>query len=81
MSAPMSPRVLIAQALLALDRSQVEAARMAGISAKHLNQVISGRAGISADVAVRLEPAVGVSAEVLLIAQALCQVAAVRDRR
>lgn len=70
---PKHPGTLLAMALHASALSQASTARLVGISAKHLNQIIHGHANISADIAVRLEPITGVDAEVLLIAQVLHQ--------
>ena len=46
------------------------AARVLGISRKHLSQVVHGHAAISADMAVRLSKAFGGGAEVWLRQQA-----------
>ena len=45
------------------DMSQVGLARRLGISTKHASQVITGSAGISADLALRLERVFGTPAD------------------
>lgn len=50
--------------------SQAFLASRAGISTKHINQLVKGNARLSVDVAVRIEAAVpSISCEALLIAQ------------
>jgi len=44
--------------------TQTELARRCGLSLKHINQICRGHIGISADVAIRLEEALGVAASV-----------------
>jgi plasmid maintenance system antidote protein VapI len=61
---------------------QKSVARQAGISEKHLSQIVRGAVRMSARVAVQLEVPLGVPALDLLIAQALVDIAAVKaDRR
>lgn len=61
--------------------SQKTVARRAGISEKHLSQIVQGAVRMSARVAVRLEGPLGVPALDLLIAQALVDIAAVKAGR
>jgi plasmid maintenance system antidote protein VapI len=50
--------------------SQAWLARQTGLTTKHINQIIMGRARLSVDVAVRIEMAMpAISAEGLLITQ------------
>ncbi|MEU5258995.1 helix-turn-helix transcriptional regulator [Amycolatopsis sp. NPDC021455] len=60
--------------------SQKTVARRAGISEKHLSQIIRGGVRMSARVAVRLEGPLGVPAMDLLVAQALADVAVARAK-
>ncbi len=53
-----------------LGLSVAAAARVLGVSRKHLSQVVHGHAPISADMAVRLSKAFGGGAEVWLRQQA-----------
>jgi len=48
-------------------------ARRAGISEKHLSQIVRGAVGMSARVAVRLERPLGVPALDLMVAQGLSE--------
>jgi len=45
-----------------LRMSQVELARRSGLSTKHVNQVVKGAIGVSADVALLLERETGIPA-------------------
>lgn len=53
-------------------------ARQAGITEKHLSQIMRGGVRMSARVAVRLEGPLGVPALDLLVAQALVDIAAAK---
>ena len=56
--------------LVPLGMTITEAAEHLGVSRKHLSGVINGHAGISADLAIRLEKAFGGSAETWVRLQA-----------
>lgn len=56
-------------------------ARQAGISEKHLSQIVRGGVRMSAHVAVRLEGPLGVPALDLLVAQALVDIARAKQHR
>lgn len=77
---PPTARRLILDAIVAdpEQRSQASIACNAGLSAKHLSQIIQGHARIGAGIAVKLEQELGVPAEVLLIAQAVEDAAVAR---
>ncbi len=49
-----------------LGLSVTEAARRLGLSRKHLSDVVNGRSGISAEMAIRLDKAFGGGAETWL---------------
>lgn len=51
--------------------SQKTVARRVGVSEKHLSFIVLGKARLTADLALRLESHLAVSAEDLLVAQAL----------
>jgi len=68
---PRSPGLAIRQ--LCLDPSGLSvaaAARLLGVSRKHLSQVMNGRAPVSAEMAVRLSKAFGGGAEIWVYQQA-----------
>jgi len=77
---PPTVRRLLLDAIAAdpEQRSQAAIADCAGMSAKHLSQVIQGHARLGPGIAVKLDEVLGVPAEVLLIAQALADAAAAR---
>lgn len=58
--------------------SQAEFARTAGLTAKHVNQIIKGKAGIGPNAALALEAATHVSAEFWARLQAQYDVAVAR---
>lgn len=61
---------LLRQELSVAGVTQATLARELGLTAKHINQLVQGRARLSVDVAVRIELAVpSISAEGLLIGQ------------
>ncbi len=57
-----SPGVTLAAALDELGYTQAAVAERAGISRKHLNQIIKGAASLTFDTALRLEKVTGISA-------------------
>ncbi|MDF1596198.1 MAG: HigA family addiction module antitoxin [Acidimicrobiia bacterium] len=57
-----SPGTTLAAALDELGYTQAAVANRAGISRKHLNQIIKGSAALSPDTALRLEKVTGISA-------------------
>ncbi len=61
--------------------SQAEFARRVNYSPKHVNQIISGRAGISAEAALRFERVLGISAPFWLSLQANYKIEQARRRR
>lgn len=56
------PGELLYEILEARDMSQTELAGRTGLSVKHINQICRGHIGITADVAIALERALGVNA-------------------
>lgn len=63
----------VAEVLEDKDMSQAELARRAGLSAKHVNQIIKGNASISPETAVRLENVLDVPARTWLALEATYQ--------
>ena len=50
--------------------SQKDFAKMIGIQASHLSEVLNGKRALTTDLAVKIESAIGLPAKVLLAAQA-----------
>jgi len=63
-----------------LSLSVTEGAKVLGISRKQLSDVVNGRAGISAEMAIRLDKAFGGSADVWVRLQAAYDLAQARKR-
>ncbi|MGH6719754.1 MAG: HigA family addiction module antitoxin [Alphaproteobacteria bacterium] len=63
-----------------LGLSVTEAARRLGVSRKQLSDVVNGRSGISAEMAIRLDKAFGGGAETWLRIQAVYDLARARTR-
>jgi addiction module HigA family antidote len=78
MKNPPHPGGLIKDAIDALGLSVAEAARGLGITRQQLYRVIRGESGISPDVALRLEQAIGSTADVWLRMQASYDLAQAR---
>jgi addiction module HigA family antidote len=66
MKKPSHPGSLIKADIGELGRSVVEAAKALGISRQQLHSVIAGRAGVTTEMAVRLEKALGSTADTWL---------------
>lgn len=67
---PVSPGEILAEKLSEMNMSQAEFARLTKFSAKHVNLVINGKAGFSADAAIRFQRVTGMSARLWLHLQA-----------
>lgn len=63
-----------------LGLSVTEGAKILGVSRKQLSDVVNGRAGISAEMAIRLDKAFGGSADVWVRLQAAYDLAQARKR-
>ena len=70
MKNPPHPGELVGDNLTELGYSVAEAAKAIGVSRQALNNVIAGRSAISADMAIRLEKAIGSTADTWLAMQA-----------
>lgn len=81
MKNPCHPGELIKADLDELGLSIVEAAKALGVSRQQLHNVIAGRAGVTPEMAVRLEKAVGSTADTWLRAQMNYDLAQVRKRQ
>jgi addiction module HigA family antidote len=83
MKNPSHPGSLIKADIDGLGLSVVEVAKALGISRQQLHSVIAGRAGVTPEMAVRLEKALGSTADTWLRMQMnydLAQVAGARPR-
>lgn len=69
MKNPVHPGELIADALEELGLSAAEAAKGLGVSRQQLHNVIAGRSAVSAEMAYRLEKALGSTAQTWLSMQ------------
>ncbi|OZE40005.1 MULTISPECIES: HigA family addiction module antitoxin [unclassified Rhodococcus (in: high G+C Gram-positive bacteria)] len=67
------PGDLLAEELRALGMSQTDLAHRTSLSIKHVNQIIKRNVALTADVALALERALGVSARIWLNAEAAWQ--------
>ena len=66
MKAPPHPGELVGDNLAELGVTVKDAADALGVTRQQLHKVISGRSGISAEMAVRLEKAIGSTADTWL---------------
>jgi addiction module HigA family antidote len=80
MKNPPHPGELIGDTLEELKISVSEAARGLGITRQQLHNVIAGRSGITPEMAVKLEKAIGSTADTWLKMQANYDLAQVRKR-
>jgi addiction module HigA family antidote len=80
MKGPAHPGELIGDTLSELGVSISAAARTLGITRQQLHNLISGRSGVSAEMAVRLEKALGSTADTWLRMQVNYDLARVRSR-
>jgi addiction module HigA family antidote len=80
MKKPSHPGSLIKSDLDELGLSIVDAANALGISRQQLHSVIAGRAGVTPEMAVRLEKALGSTADTWLRMQMNYDLAQIRAR-
>lgn len=80
MKNPPHPGELVGDNLTDLGYSVAEAAKAIGVSRQALNNVIAGRSAISADMAIRLEKAIGSTADTWLAMQAAYDLARAFER-
>jgi antitoxin HigA-1 len=80
MKNPSSPGRVINNMLEELGISITAAAKALGVSRQQLHNVISGRSSITADMACRLEQALGSTAQTWLTMQANYDLAQIRNR-
>jgi addiction module HigA family antidote len=80
MKNPPHPGELIGDTLKELNISVTEAARGLGITRQQLHNVIAGRSGITPEMAVKLEKAIGSTADTWLRMQMHYDLARVRKQ-
>jgi addiction module HigA family antidote len=80
MKNPPHPGELVGDNLTELGYSVAEAAKAMGVSRQALSNVIAGRSAISADMAIRLEKAIGSTADTWLAMQAAYDLAQAFER-
>jgi addiction module HigA family antidote len=80
MKNPARPGELIGETLAELGVSVTESAKRLGITRQQLHNVISGRSGVTAEMAVRLEKALGSTADTWLRMQMNYELAQIRQR-
>lgn len=78
---PDHPGILLVATLEAMGMTQARLARRLRMSAKHVNQVCQGHAGISARLAVLLDEITGVGAEHWMHLQSVHDIATARAAR
>ena len=80
MKNPPHPREMIGDSLDELGVSISDAAKGLGITRQQLHNLISGRSGITPEMAVRLEKALGSTADTWLRMQMNYDLAQIRER-
>ena len=81
MKNPAHPGILLKDDLDELGLSVAEAAKGLGVTRQQLYNVISGRSGVTPEMAIRLEKAIGGNADHWLRMQAAYDLAQLRMRR
>jgi addiction module HigA family antidote len=81
MKKPPHPGELIGDSLAELGVSVSEAARVLGITRQHLHNIIAGRSGVVPEMAVKLEQAIGSTADTWMRMQVNYDLAQVRKRQ
>ena len=80
MKNPAHPGELIGETLTELGVSITAAAKVLGITRQQLHNLIAGRSGVTAEMAVRLEKALGSTADTWLRMQMNYDLAQIRNR-
>ena len=81
MKNPAHPGELVGETLADLGVSITKAAKVLGITRQQLHNVISGRSGVTAEMAIRLEKALGSTADTWLRMQMNYDLAQARERK
>ncbi|HKZ96428.1 MAG TPA: HigA family addiction module antitoxin [Hyphomicrobiaceae bacterium] len=80
MKSPAHPGRLLKEDIEALGLTVAEAAKCLGVTRQQLYRVLSGTSGLSPEMALRLEKAIGTSADTWLRMQMAFDLAQVRKR-
>lgn len=80
MKNPSHPGRLIKGAMDELELSVAQAADALGVSRNQLNRVVTGRSGVSPEMALRLEAVIGSTADAWVKMQAAYDLAQMRNR-
>ena len=64
------PGMMVKPELLERGIRQKDFARMLNVQASHLSEILNGKRSLSADLAVKIQDAIGIPADILLSAQA-----------
>lgn len=75
------PGEVLKECLEEAAMTQVELARLCGVSQKHVSEIVNGKAGIGPDMALRLEDVTRVAATFWVRMQAGYDVRKARERR
>lgn len=78
---PPPPGAELQRVLDAMGLSQIRLAKVTGLTTKHINQVISGKAALSYETAVKLEDVTGIPASWWNAAEAAYRTALIRAVR
>jgi addiction module HigA family antidote len=80
MKAPPHPGEMVGDTLDELGVTITQAAKVLGVTRQQLHNLISGRSGVSTEMAVRLEKALGSTADAWLRMQMNYDLAKIRER-
>jgi len=74
------PGMMVKPELLERGIRQKDFARMLNVQASHLSEVLNGKRSLSAELAVKIQNAIGIPAEILLSAQAQYELESVANK-
>ena len=74
------PGMMVKPELQERGISQKDFARMLNVQASHLSEVLNGKRSLSAELAVKIQNAIGIPAEILLSAQAQYELESVANK-
>ena len=81
MHSPSHPGEIVRSELVELGVSIAAAARALGVTRQQLNNVVSGKSRVTAEMAVRLEKGLGSTADTWLRMQSVYDLAQIRNRK
>lgn len=77
---PVHPGMMIKPELEERKISQKSFAKMLGVQASHLSEVLNGKRALTTDLAMKIESAIGLPAKVLLSAQTQYELESAKDK-